>query len=87
MKTFEEALETVLASKGEYPQKYRTLMDEIYDHEQLRVIIGTVVADQIHTPDEQRVEMRMELPVWLYTLMSTAFCNGVMIGIEMEKPE
>lgn len=87
MKTFEEALATRRVKdvkhahrlNAEFRGRFESLVQEIIDSEQARSLIETLI--------EQPLSAEETLSDGILNLMLSAFVNGVIVGIEMEKAE
>jgi hypothetical protein len=91
MKTFDEVMDDILPEDGSQPKHDPTKFDEIgveiYDSERTMdlafKIFAAAMMDKMREAGESKA--RITIPAEVAHLIKMGICNGVLIGIEMEK--
>lgn len=75
MKTFEDSFKNIWGRSTDEIVPYCSLMSEISNSKEANLLTAHLSAQFAQRPD------------WLYATIIAAFTTGVVVGIEMEKPE
>lgn len=103
VKTFDEVVNAICPPDGKQTfhdiDTYNGLLNDIYASEHTDQMVGRIFCENVEAAEQSTCEIRIErnaetgqpihadLPASFVHILKLIFCNGVMVGMEMEKQD